>query len=48
MALRNIQKAATDRQAALELFRRTDADGSGMLDEEEFGNLLNTLGKMDG
>jgi len=44
LALKNVQKASADRRAALELFKQTDADGSGMLDEEEFGNLLNTLG----
>lgn len=28
------------------LFREIDADGSGQLDEEEFGNLLNCMGTL--
>lgn len=43
-SLKIVQAAASDELSALALFREIDADGSGQLDEEEFGNLLTCMG----
>jgi Ca2+-binding EF-hand superfamily protein len=37
--------AASNTESALALFREIDEDGSGQLDEQEFGNLLTCMGK---
>ena len=44
-SLKLIQAAARDTQMAQALFHEIDEDGSGQLDEEEFGNLLARLGE---
>ena len=43
-SLKIVQAAASDEDSALALFREIDADGSGQLDESEFGNLLTCMG----
>jgi hypothetical protein len=42
--LHKILDATKDRNKALEMFRQADEDGSGELDEEEFGRLMFDLG----
>ncbi len=44
-SLKIVQAAASDTESAMALFREIDADGSGQLDEEEFGNLVTCMGK---
>ena len=44
-SLKIIQAAASDVQQAQALFHEIDEDGSGQLDEEEFGNLLTCMGE---
>lgn len=43
-SLKIVQAAARDEESAMALFREIDADGSGELDENEFGNLLTCMG----
>eukprot|EP01032_Pedospumella_encystans_P009853 gene9853-11567_t len=43
-SLKIVQAAASDTESAMALFREIDADGSGQLDEEEFGNLVTCMG----
>ena len=43
--LRRILDAATEVDKAVELFQEVDVDGSGQLDEGEFGELLQAIGK---
>ena len=43
--LRKIIEAASDINKAVELFQEMDADGSGQLDEGEFGELLQAIGE---
>ena len=45
-SLKIVQAAASDTESAMALFREIDADGSGQLDEEEFGNLVTCMGKL--
>ncbi len=44
-SLKIVQAASSDTESAMALFREIDADGSGQLDEEEFGNLVTCMGK---
>jgi Ca2+-binding EF-hand superfamily protein len=44
-SLKIVQVAASNTESALALFREIDEDGSGQLDEQEFGNLLTCMGK---
>lgn len=43
--LHRIRDATRDVRKAVALFQEVDKDGSGELDEEEFGFLMETLGK---
>lgn len=42
--LQAVQEATRDIQKAIALFNEVDEDGSGQLDESEFGNLLRMMG----